>query len=691
MKKLLPVIVGLTVFSLVSCDKGTVNLVSEDKTIAVKEENNETANYFKGTHRLTAPTVEGKYIIKDGLSPYAIVIKENASLVEKSAAQEFNFFLKEATGIELNVITDAGINHSPSDYYISLGETNLLKTSALSYDLTTLKNDGIMIKSKDNNIYLCGGGESGTIFSVYDFMKIVFNYEQYGVDTYEIDKNVDTVLFRNFDVIDIPDIPLRSNNFGMFNVGSGTYNQSMYGYRMRMYEDRGYYMMPVYKEYDITSPSKDSTNTNTYIPYEKFHSTNPKWFSDNCRENSQEYQLCYTAHGDEVEYNALINEVTHKIIFSLQTFKPIDYPDMKVITFTMEDNFCTCTCDTCTEAKHKYGSDAGALNIFVNKVGENIENWMNKPENAEFKRDDFHIIFFAYNAFEEPPAHYDEASKKYVPNDPSVRLRSNVGAYFAEINNMDYQQDFFCEKNANGKRMFDAWCDISDFVYYWTYATNFHYYMYFYDSFSCFNQKMYNYIASKNVDMFFAQGQDSCGRNGTNWNGYKAWLDAKLGWDTSLDQTELMNKYFSAMYKEAAQDMKDLFYLTRAQNMQVFARNPNLLCLRSNYNEVNKKAYYPLNELKSLVKGVDDALLKIEKYKLINPDLYTILYRNIEAEAVTPLYTMLDLRITELSRKDKQDIISRLYDDITLLSLESKKTKEHGIALSEELAKFEAQ
>lgn len=690
MKKIFSLLIGLSVFAVVGCNETTTaTILTKPQQIEQMERSLPTSTLFKGIHQFDASTVPNKYIVKDGVCKYQLVYRENASLLEKSAVEEFIFFFKEATGLTIEAIPDTGLTHKSDQNYISLGETTLLDSSGVRYDKSQLKNDGIVIKTKGNNIYLVGGSESGVIFSVYDFMKIMFNYEQYGVDTYEIDTGLTTVRLKNFDVIDIPDIALRSNNYGFFDVGAGTYNQSMYGYRMKMYEDRGIFMMPIFKEYDINSSNAKSTNTNTYIPYDTFYKTKPNWFSNKCDSKTKEYQLCYTAHGNEEDLNELIDEVAHKIEFSLTHFDPVNYPSLNVASFTMEDNFNTCSCKACTDARKNYGSDAGAVCLFVNKVGEKVEEWMKDPANSAYAREDFHIIFFAYNAFEQAPAHFDAQKNKYVPNDPDLYLRENVGVYFAEINNCDYQQSFFAEKNKSGKEMFDAWCDISDFIYYWTYETNFKLYMYPYDSFSCFNQNMYNYICSKNIDMFFAQGQASCGRNGTTWNGLKAYLDAKLSWDSSLNQTELTDKYFDAMYKDASQEMKELYYLFRAQNMEVFEKNPNFLCLRSNYNEVNKSIYYPLNSMKAQIKKVDVALEKIQKYKIINPDLYTVLYRNIEAEAVTPLYIILDQHLSSLTLDDKQDIISRLYDDITLLSLEGKKTKEHGIALSEELAKFE--
>lgn len=655
--------IAVLTFSLTSCGE---------------QKNTNKYSDFVGIHQFNAPETD-KYLLKDGVCDYVVVIPNNPSQKERVAREEFCYFFKKATGIELLYYEDDELEDDTNKHIISLGRTKYLASSGIDVSLKELKVEGLKIETKGENIYICGGADSGTVYGVYDFMKVTFNYAQYSPDYFEIDQGVKTKKLLNYQIKNIPDIPLRALGFDYFNGGSTNYDYSHYGYRMRMEKGRGYYFMPVYRLYDTSSQSVTSTNTNTYVPYDVWNTIHPKWFSEKC--STGKYQLCYTAHGDEAERAALVQEVARKIEFSLKTFDPINYPEMNVITFTMEDNFNTCDCEECNKQSEKYGAQSGPLNVFVNDVGAEVEAWMNDPDNAAYKRDDFHIIYFAYNAYEPAPAKYNEEKKCWEPTYPEVRLRSNVGVYFAEINIIDYQQSLFSEQNKDGKDAFDAWESISDFMYYWTYETNFAYQMYFYDTFDFYTQEMYNYVASKGIDMFFGEAQERCGSNGINWNALKGYLDSKLGWDSTLNQQDLMDDYFRAMYGDAQYDMRNLFNLIRSHNAKLLTDYPEFSCLRSCYNLVRDAKYYPLTTLESFISLVDQAKLKVEKLKRTDVDLYNKICAHIEAEAVSYLYIILDLHMNEITYDRKAQILDRLYADAKLLSIENMQIREGGSQL----------
>lgn len=630
---------------------------------------------YVGTHIYTATPTDKDFVVNHQCD-YTLVMPTDPSSTIRTARDEFNYFFEYGTGTTLPYIEDSGLVHSASQKYISLGRTHLLESANLNVNYKELTNDGIRIITKDSNIYIVGGTDWGTLYGVYDFMKIVFNYQQYAADYFEMDSNVANLKLLNFDVKDIPDIPLRATDWGYYLTPSSTdYDYRMFATRLAINKGRGQYFMPVFKKLDdYTSESKTSTNTNTYVPYEDWYGEHPKWFSNNCETNK--YQLCYTCHGDHNEWEALADYVAKKVEMSLKKFTPTSDPEKNVITFTMEDNFNTCTCDACMAAEDKYGAQSGALNVFVNRVGEKVEEWMKDPANAEYKRDDFHIIFFAYNAFEKPPV--KKSGNSFVPTYEECRLRNNVGVYFAEINNCDFQSDFFGEINKDGKEMFDGWRDIADFVYYWVYATNYAYYMYPYDSFSCFNQKFYNYVASKHIDMIFPEGQASCGSTGTTWNALRGYLDARLSWDSSLDEDQLVDDYFRAMFQGGKDAMMNAFLAFRAQNEALLEAHPELRCIRSNYNQVKSREYYDLATLESLVKMVDNAKKKVESLKKTDLELYEKVINHMEAEAVTPLFIILDLYRDDITAALRYEIIDRLYLDNTLLHLDGKKIKESG-------------
>ncbi len=686
---------------LSSCGKGKVSISSDDYQHVHIDENgvvttgyedihvDPETTYFQGKHDFHY-TKSGKAFVRDGKTNYKLVVPETASNQISLAREEFVHFFKQATGITISAVTDKGLSFNSNDTYISLGQTNLLKTSGLEIDLNELTDDGCRIVTKNNTIFIVGGSDYGTLNSVYDFMHIYFHYEQYSPDVYEIDRNVKNLVLYYFDVTDIPDVRHRAQNYGFLIPGNGNYDQSNYGYRMRTSKGRGFYFMPVYRDLDdYGSPSKLSTNTDTYVPFSVYGGSHPSWFSD--LSTSIAPQLCYTAHGNAEEYEALVDLVFRKIKNSMVHFTPAAYPHMNVMTFTMEDNHNTCNCPHCTAHEQQYGASSAALIQFVNEVAKRVDAWQKLPENKAYYRENFQIIYFAYNAFVDAPVKIEGTGDQlvYTPSDPSVVLEKNTGVYLAIIDRGDFQFDFFnnpihnagVNSNMGIKETIDSWGCLTDSTYLWLYQTNFTNYPYFFDSFSFYNQPMYNYISSKGLKMFFAQGQDTSasGLTGTNFNNLKVYLNSKLSWDSTLDQTTLMDRYFKAMYGKAYQQMWDYFGLLRAYNSKILEKyGDTLINNRSIYNGISKRDYHSLAGLNSLIEQIDRAQ-EVNAASSLSDEEKRIIKYNIEAEGFFPLYAKLSLYgEIDLTYQECVELATRLKEDIYALRLEGMMTREAG-------------
>ena len=170
--------------------------------------------YFSGVHQLSY-TDSGKVFIKNGVTLYKVVVPDNINNDIALARDEFVHFFKIATDINIEVISDRNLTFNKDDKYISIGQTSILATSGLRIDYNELTKDGCRIMTKGAVVCLVGGSDIGTINAVYDFLHIVFRFEVYSPDVYEIDRNVKNLTLFNFDVKDIPetaDIKLENQN-----------------------------------------------------------------------------------------------------------------------------------------------------------------------------------------------------------------------------------------------------------------------------------------------------------------------------------------------------------------------------------------------------------------------------------------------------------------------------------------------
>ncbi len=265
---------------------------NDEKTVTQK-------TTFQGVHDFTA-TDTNDFIVKNGINQgYQIVFPSKYTEKISDAVEELKYFFKIATGVSLNSIPDSKLTGKEGKY-ISIGNTTLLQENNISvdaerekYDLGT---DGVRIQTVSSNVFLYGGADPGSLYAVYDFLKIMFNYECYYYDTFEIDKEVKNVPLKNFAVVDVPDIGLRWVNYGAYTNNTSTYDGRMYQNRMRLGDHHNNYELPIHHdlEYLVYLKSQEAGKNEYpngfqgFAGREFFHNT-AAFFPDRSRDGKQSF------------------------------------------------------------------------------------------------------------------------------------------------------------------------------------------------------------------------------------------------------------------------------------------------------------------------------------------------------------------------------------------------------------------
>ncbi len=118
------------------------------------------------------PTViANKFIIEEGMSPYYVVTPKKALSKEITAAQEFTYFMKQSTNVDLPIINEKEVRRSYS--YISLGMTKQFLEAYPDFNYSSIDNtvSSYFIGTKNDNIYIVSGDDYkgyGTLYGVYD-------------------------------------------------------------------------------------------------------------------------------------------------------------------------------------------------------------------------------------------------------------------------------------------------------------------------------------------------------------------------------------------------------------------------------------------------------------------------------------------------------------------------------------------
>ncbi len=586
--------------------------------------------FTDGVHDYTAPERDD-YFILNGVSEYKIVAPSSATLNKnlEVGIQDFNSFLKEATGVSLPIIFEdtasTTFTHDANQKYISIGQTKLLESAGLEGDFEELKVHGYRIKTVDNNVYLYGAHDRAGANAVYGFLNIMLNYELFSIDLWEIDHKT-TVKMRDFDVVDIPD-GMSTNAGYAAHSGNELVNQTRFRiggistYNIGDYE-HGETEVSFHNVLQLVSPNNPDVKN--------------EWLSDT------KDQLCYTAHGDDELLNEMVLHVTTIIKKSLVRNSKFledaekDYPAF--VTITCEDTGNVCTCDACAIENEKYGSPAGPALLFCNRVMTELENWMNTEGNEAYKNDNLKLIMFAYSGYIKCPATYNEDTKKYELN-AGLELHPKVGTYL--VNETNTRFNIYSEKNDIARENFVAWTDVVNALTLWTWDNNFAFPVALWDTFEFYNDEGYSFLlAGKPTTIFFEVGGDKIR---TGFGMLKMYLQYKKLWDCSQKIDDLIAKWFTASFGAASDKMMELFTAERLFERVLYGE---LGAIESGANIVTAtdKTKWSLPTLKEWVAILDEAHAINERVnKTLDPEKYEIIKKNIDREYVYPAYALLKI------------------------------------------------
>lgn len=548
--------------------------------------------------------IEGKSLVEQGKSEYKLLISEDAGSLIHMATSEFNQFFSESTGIRLPIVTQA----DSTDKVISIGETALLKETDITYEYDELGRDGYKILTKGDDLYLIGASDYGSLYAVYGLLEYLVEYDFFAKDCYTVAQGVEDIPLYDFQLTDIPDISLRSASDGIVSSDTST----MYRMRVRPYNEDFLTVNGLWAHNSIAYV-KDDPNANA------------KWY------NLNKTQLCYTAHGDEAEYQKMLNASLDSLKKSL-----MENTEKESVTFTMEDNFDICNCDTCNAMTKEYGAITSTIILYLNDLNQMVRDWFETEEGKPYARD-LRIVFFAYHEYEAPPVVYNEKTGEYEGTN-GIKLDDGVYCMLCPIL-MDYNRPITAEENEEYYKNMRGWRDLVDGnLYLWYYSSNFVYYLVPFDN---FDSMLANYKFAVESDAYYIFDQRQWNETGvlTGWSSLKSYLNYKLAWDVNQDVGKLIDKYFAAYFGPASNEMREVFDELRV--MTNYQHEEKELKGDRRAESVHEK-YWPKDVLERWLETFDRAEAKIETLKDKNPTQYELYRDHIMGEKLSVLYLFVE-------------------------------------------------
>lgn len=600
----------------------------------VKEE--KRVSYTSGTHQYIYEETEN-YLVKDGASSYRIVVDDQATGVEQTAARELQTLFAVATGVTLPIVLDENVYFDFDAKLLSIGKNDVWEEVGLSTKGMGLDKQGYTIRTAHDSIFITGDDEYGTLFGVYGFLELQFHFDCFSNTNYYIDKGVKNSKLFEYDVIDVPDLKIR--NCGNSFITNDSITQGRMRYTSRNEETFvGSSSAHTTLEYYIKpSVYNDPAVTETY---------HPKWFSTDGE------QLCYLARGDKEERAKLLDAA-----FEGMKAEFINNLKGYIFIFSQMDEFVWCECEACAANLIEYGADSASVVAFCNDLADKMEAWMLTEEGKPYARE-FYVSFLAYGYTVNAPV---------INGEPTIECNDNVTVMFAPIE-MDYQHSLYDDCNNNFYQAFEGWKKVSKRFNIYTYQSN---YNYFLSPFDCFNQMQdfYTYAATANTYWFFDLGQRGQSGSATGWQIFKNYLSSKLAWNVNLNVQTITDKFFAYYYGDAAEEMRGYYDSYRIHSKWMI-ENADMQQRNSVYGVMVQEKYWPKSLLNVWYKDIQNALDDIEYLRKTDVTEYQKLYDNITAERVSISYLMVQLYESEYAVEFMTKVKTECREDCERLGID---------------------
>ncbi len=556
----------------------------------------------------------------------------------------------EATGAEIEILSDAEITSASDGKFISLGGTAIFAATGLTSSNYNLGENGFWLKTVGDDLYIVADEAYGVLFGVYGYMERAFNFDCFTQDCYVIDE-VEHFVLAELDEADVPSIAIR-------NCGNRFILSDTQTLRRMRYTDRD-------DSTFIGSPSAHTTIT-YYLPIATYYADHSDWYASpnaNYANATTPKQLCYTAHGNATEYAAMQAAVLDRMKADAMA-NTVGH----IFVFSSEDTMSWCTCDACKAYETQYGIytanskgqysyqgwQAGVKIKFVNDLAAGMREWMASDEGEPYARD-FKIMFLAYNGFMYPPQ--------------NITCDEDVTVAYAPAQ-MDYQQPFTGTENAKYYQYLLDWSKICSTMSFYTYQSN---YSFLLAPFNSFDNLTEFYREAAKVDGYwlFDLGHRDKNATGTGFQVLKGYLSSKLGWyagedlsDEKFDEyiEELTDDFFTNYFGEAAKSMRSFYdsYRTAAAvaadtlysgwkhavyGVSSTSRNP--LWDDEPDSIYYGTKYYEKEDIDKWLGYINQALTDISSLKTTDPDRYQDLYNRIVLERIAVYYMMVELYADE--------------------------------------------
>ena len=295
-------------------------------------------------------------LVESGATTCTIVIPKDASATEALAAGELQRYLKEATGVEMPLVTDG----APVAAGRILVATSEHAPKSLGIDRDVLGDEGFAIKTVGDDLYMIGSRDRSCLYAVYNFLYDVVGVRFYCYDDERVPK-LDRLQIGPIDRIDKPDFTYRGLK-GWNPVGVQFHWMAKMGYNYIQTGLKGFVKRPEryspfvrdVKKWDMIF-DLGGHYVLKVLPPEKYFKDHPEWYSLIIPENKigemddDYYGKRYDTSAGKREPRQICSSSPEAVEEFVKNFMDMvkKYPDADIYAAWYSDGLTFCQCPRC--------------------------------------------------------------------------------------------------------------------------------------------------------------------------------------------------------------------------------------------------------------------------------------------------------------------------------------------------------
>jgi hypothetical protein len=434
-------------------------------------------------------------LVKNGTSPYQIILPVNAAPAERYAASELSHFLARMTGVELPVYGEHMPKMGPE---VLIGRSR--RTEALGLETQNLGEEAYSIAAKDGNLVIIGGSPRGTLYGVYGFLQDVLGFRFFAPGCTKVPKSSDITLDPALYLHDEPDFKYRESNYYHILDGATAARMRQNGAISRLKEEHGgkHAYVPGYYVHTFV----------TMLPPEEYYEEHPEYFAlvNGKRTNEPHGKACMTNPD-------VLKICTEKALAALRA-----HPEATIISISQNDGMDPCECEECQKVVAYEGSESGSILHFVNAVADAVA--------AEFPHVMVDTLAYVYSS--KPPLHV-----KPRPN-VQIRLCSYECCFTHPMGTCDLMPNNARHIREHSKFAEEivGWGKLTNRLAIWDYVVDFEFYNQMHPNLHVLGPNM-RFLKEHNVYSVFCESQGQGA--GGEFAELRAYLLTRLMWDVNFD------------------------------------------------------------------------------------------------------------------------------------------------------------